>query len=108
MDEAAMHCGPNTPARHGGAELNGRGIPAEDCPPAPSLACISVHGISCLDARRPWRERSPGELWAERTDRTADRDWSWRGWAPRPGVRARPSPVIAPSGHAGAGHYRPD
>src|SRR3954447_25248495 len=45
MDEAAMHCGPTTPARHGGAELNGRGIPAEDCPPAPSLACISVHGI---------------------------------------------------------------
>src|SRR4051812_21426149 len=66
------------------------------------------HLPKCLDARRPWRERSPGELWAERRDRTADRGWSWRGWAPRPGVRARPSPVIAPSGHAGAGHYRPD
>jgi transposase len=23
---------------------------------------------ACLDARRPWRERSPGELWGERTD----------------------------------------
>src|SRR6185369_17918510 len=63
---------------------------------------------SCLDARRPGHERSTGGLWAERTDRTADRDWRWYGWAPRPGVRARPSPVIAPSGPAGAGHYRPD
>src|SRR3954454_4323343 len=63
---------------------------------------------NCLDARRPWHERSPGGLWAERTDRTAGRDWSWYGWAPRPGVLARPSPVIAPSGPAGGGHYRPD
>ena len=63
---------------------------------------------SCLDARRPWPERQSGGLWAERRDRTADREWSWRGWAPRSGVLARPSPVIALSGPAGAGHYRPD
>src|SRR5689334_12291332 len=68
---------------------------------------ISAIVWRCLDARRPWHERSPGGLWAERTDRTADRDWRWYGWAPRPGVRARPSPVIAASGPAGAGHYRP-
>src|SRR3954469_11924769 len=71
-------------------------------------ALINQLRASCLDARRPWHERSPGGLWAARTDRTADRDWRWYGWAPRPGVRARPSPVIAPSGPAGAEHYRPD
>src|SRR3954452_8088022 len=32
-------------------------------------------GCDCLDAGRPWRERSPGGPWAGCRDRTADRGW---------------------------------
>src|SRR5215208_774788 len=65
-----------------------------------SLPPKTPRNSSCLDARRPWRERSLEGPWASCMDRTAGRDCGWRGRAPRSGAHARTFRVIAPRARA--------